>query len=227
MRPPITIVMTTWAPEGDVGKLRIISARQAVDSWQEHLRYDGEIRLHIADDGSQHNGYPQSFRPFQHTRFGEPTFSRQARKGVGASLNAGFRQAFTTGTIALYAVDDWALTAELDLTPWVDIVRKDPSIGMIRLGPPHPDLTGRITHTPIGWYIRLDRHHYAFAHRPALYWPSFYKAYGQFAEGVNAFDCEREYAENFCIASGPDIAYALPYSWEHVGRVEVGGVVPA
>ncbi len=226
MRPPITVVLSTWAPEGNVGELRMISAKKAVASYHEFLRYEGDLRLHFADDGSQQNGYPQSYKPFHHTRFGEPTFTRQERHGVGASINAGFRRAFAGGGLAMYQQDDWALTAPLDLTSWVDIVTAQPSIGMMRLGPPHPWLTGEIAHTLQGWYMLLDRHHYAFGMRPAIYWPRFFEAYGPFAEDVNAFDCERQYAENFCLTEGPDIAYALPYPWENVGRAEVGDVVP-
>ena len=106
------------------------------------------------------------------------------------------------------------------------MVAQYPHIGMVRLGPPHPWLTGEIVHTTIGWFIHLDRHHYAFGMRPALYWPNFLEAYGRFEEGVSAMECERLYAEKFCNTEGPDIAYALPYPWEHVGRVEVGDVVP-
>lgn len=225
-RPSITVVLSTWAPEGDTGELRMISAKKAVDSYNQFLHYEGELRLHFADDGSQQNGYPQSYLPFHHTRFGAPTFTRQERRGVGASINAGFEKAFAEGGLAMYQQDDWALTAPLDLTPWVDLVQAHKYIGMMRLGPPHPWLTGEIIHDLRGWFMKLDKHHYAYGMRPALYWPSFIEAYGPFAEGVNAFECERMYAERFCEIPGPDIAYALPYPWEHVGRVEVGDVVP-
>lgn len=229
MRPPVTIVMTTWAPEGNVGELRVISAKESLASWTQHLLYDGEIHLHIADDGSTHDGYPQDFRPFFNTRFGEPTFSRQERRGVGASLNAGLRQAFERSPLAAYFVDDWALSYDVDLTPWIDLLLKDESIGMVRLGPPHPDLTGVVRHLPkIGgeWGLLLDRHHYAFGHRPAIYHQRFFEFYGYFAEGVNAFVCEQDFAQSFCKISGPEIMYALPYPWKHVGRAEVGDVIP-
>lgn len=204
------------------------SAREALSSWQQHLLYPaGDVFLHVADDGSVPDGYPERFGPFHDSRFGEPSFSRQERHGVGASLNAGFAEAFKRSPFALYFVDDWALTGDLDLTAWVRILLEDESIGMVRLGPPHPDLTGRVKHTPIGWYLRLDRHHYAFAHRPALYHERFLTAYGAFEEDVNAYDCERIYAERFCKTAGPDIVYALPYPWSHVGTVELAGVQPS
>ena len=86
-----------------------------------------------------------------------------------------------------------------------------------------------------GWGLRLDPHHFAFGHRPALYHKRFFDAYGYFEEGVSALECERLYAEHFCRERPdlfaidqpcPDIVYALSYPWVHLGEAEVGDVEP-
>jgi hypothetical protein len=202
--PPITVAMTTWAPAGEEGIARARGARMTLATWSQRLIYEGPLYLHVADDGSALDGYPDVMvaeAMTYATRFVEATYSRQERHGVGASLNAAFRQGHDArGGLVLYAVDDWLLTEDLDLSPWARLLVERPDVGMVRLGPPHPSTTGTVeafTEEWQGWALRLDRHHYAFGHRPALYHQRMRGAYGPFAEDVNAYDCERFYAERF------------------------------
>lgn len=226
MMPKVTIVMTTWAPAGPVGISRLLSGRAALASWVRHVKYEGEVALHIADDGSSRDiGFSLGSDALRW----DVTTSRQERHGVGASLNAGFAQAFKDDGIAAYFVDDWRLDSDLDLTPWVKLMIEDDSVGCVRLGPPHPDLSGVIKHLgPLGWVMSLDRHHYAVSQRPALYHRRFTEAYGDWPEDCNAFDCERMMNERFCASLvRVDSFYALPVPWTHVGEVEVGDVEPS
>jgi len=232
MLPPLTIVMTTWMPEGPVGESRRSSAAAALLSWRLHLQYDGELRLHIADDGSPVEDLVRAVgaRP---NSFWPTSLSRQQRRGVGASLNAGLRAAWNASPLAAYFVDDWGLRELLDITPWASLLMEDESVGCVRLGPPHPGLTGTVEMSPSGWGLRLDPHHYAFGHRPALYHKRFFDAYGYFEEGTSALECERWYAEHFAkertstdLLRWPDIVYALSYPWVHLGEAEVGDVEP-
>jgi hypothetical protein len=57
--------------------------------------------------------------------------------------------------------------------------------------------------------------------------------FGPFDERVSALECERLYNERFAKLDdrlpeyrGPDVVFALPHPWEHVGRTEVGDVTP-
>lgn len=214
----ITIVMTTWIIES----VRKSVVERTLWSWQENLLYDGDINIHFADDGST-IGYA-TFNDFRGT-----SYSRQERHGVGASLNAGFKEAFKNSPLVLYAVDDWALTQEFDVTPWAQLLMEREDVGMVRLGPPHPELTSKIemfTSNWQGWGLRLDRHNFAFGHRPALYHKRMIDAYGWFQEDCSALECERLYAENFCKTQGPDIVLALPHPWMHLDSVGLSGVEP-
>ena len=226
MNSPIKVLMTTWFPDGEDGQLRLETADKALTSWVENLKYEGKFQLHIADDGSDPNRL-MSLRD-RKLRWEPPViFSHQQRHGVGASLNAGVFQAREEDALLLYLVDDWELLQPLDLTPWAKLLMEDESIGMVRLGPPHPWLTGQIIHHPdCDWYIKLDRHHFVYGHRPALYHRRFFDAYGLFKEGVSAYECERLYNENFCQQSGPDIVLALSHPWRHIESVELAGVMP-
>ena len=223
--PPITVVTTTWAPEGEVGDARGRVAKRCIASWMECLRYNGELRLHLADDGSEHAVY---FNPLAYLE-DEGWYissSRQERNGVGASLNAGFAQAFKVAPLAMYVVDDWEMVEPFNLNPWARLLLETKDIGAVRLGPPHPDLTGIIKCYQSGWAMVLDRHHYAYSHRPTLFHKRFFQAYGPHDEGLSAMECEDKYNRRFIGTAGPEIAYALQYPWRHVGEAEVGDVTP-
>jgi hypothetical protein len=229
-RPVITIVCTTFFPPGPDGELRRATVERAIDSWALNLAYKGEIRLHIADDGSATEyAFGDAFGD-GHVSFGDTpvTFSRQERHGVGASLNVGCRQAFARGDIVLYAVDDWELTEYFDLTPWVDLLLRDQTLCMVRLGPPHPWLTGTIEHLDVlGWGMRLDKRvNYAFGHRPALYHPRMFEVYGEFTEDVSAYTCEQLYNEHFNETHGPGIMLALPSPWVPLESIELADIDP-
>ena len=218
--PPITIVMTTFFLPGERGVLRRISANRTLRSWGAYLDYQNKVNLHIADDGSDF--------PLASNWLGV-THSVQYRQGVGASLNKGFAKAFETSPLVLYAVDDWALTQDFDLTPWVEMLLQREDIGMVRLGPPHPNLTGRVEMLSgnwEGWGLVLDRQGFAFGTRPALFHKRFIDAYGWFAENTSAVEVERIYNESFCTTPGPNIVLALPHPWEHIGPESLSDLEP-
>ena len=217
--------MTTYFPPGAIGARRKAAAQQTVETWDEHLYYDGDLYVHVGDDGSA----PEHDGPLNLGWAAGVTTSRQERHGVGASLNAGCRRAFERPDgLALYAVDDWTLTTDLDLTLWAQMIGPV-GLGCLRLGPPHPGLTGTIHHWDNGgqidhpgiWWLDLDRHHFAFGHRPALYDRRLFEDYGWFDEDVNAYECERLYNNRFTMRSaGSSIGLALHHPWIPIAQEE-------
>lgn len=228
-RPPITALCTTYFPPGAEGALRERVAEDVVATWERHLSYDGEIRLHVADDGSDEEHF-EKFWAF--TERWRDSSSSQQRRGVGASLNHALRAAFAVSPLALYLIDDWKALADFDLTPWADLLINDDvppaRTGMVRFSPPHPGLTGVVTAFPSGWGLRLDRHNFAFATRPALYHQRMIDRYGWFDEGVNAFVVEDRYNNQFCEGMDGDIGIvlALPLIFDHVESIELGDITP-
>ncbi len=211
--PDVTIVMTTWF----IHEQRIKVAYNTLKSWAVYLKYDGTIRLHIADDGSQLDFHPE--------KWWEPeliTYSRQERHGVGASLNQGMRKAYESSPIWAYFVDDWELLEPLDISPWVYLLQTREDVGCVRLGPPHPHLRGTImpyTELWQGWAMKLDRYGLVVGHRPQLFHKRWTDFYGMWLEDLNAQEVERlasvKYAD---LLNGPDIVYALPHPWWHIDQ---------
>lgn len=228
--PYVVIVMTTYFPDNDKGEERRLAAIQTFKSWEEHLKYsaasDAHLKVCISDDGSP------VFPPFRWFNGYLVTSSLQHRKGVGASLNAGIKRAreiIGHSPIIMYMVDDWKLTQDFDISPWVRLLAEREDVCMVRLGPPHPNTRGKVemfTEEWQGWGLRLDRYAYAFGHRPALYHPRMILNYGWFEENVSALECERLYAEKFVNLPGPDIVLALPHPWKHIDTFSMSGMEP-
>lgn len=219
--PHITIVMTTYFPLNSSGADRWDAMIKTVKSWEKYLIYSEHIYLDIQDDGSVGRLLPSTFN------FSKTTKDIGNREGVGASLNRGFSKAFSKDHLVMYAVDDWSLTNKLELTPWAQLLTERKDIGMIRLGPPHPNLKGRVEHLgELGWGLMLDKYSYVYGQRPALYHKRFTDAYGWFKEGVSAIDCEREYSEHVNATAGPGIMLALPHSWKHIDTISMSDMKP-
>lgn len=201
----VGIIVTTYFPEGEIGKRRMEYAKVAFTSWVDNLRLSEETHFHVADDGSS----AEWIEPFK--EFVEGSFSQQQRLGVGASLNAGIQEIKLRNIDVFgYFVDDWILNDGFYARSWVELLRNRNHIGVVRIGMPHPGITGRVEMEPEGWLLRLNRHNFAFGFRPALYHTRFFEAYGPFDEMQSSLECERMYNERFCKGQGPDIVLALP-----------------
>jgi len=225
----VTIVMTTWIPDDETGNQRLEIIERALESWERSLIHKrGLLFLHVADDGTSLEQFEKLESIVKnHCPVNKISWSRQSRKGVGASLNTAIREHIKVGRQVFHAVDDWRLFSDLDLTPWISILEQDENICGFRFFP-HPDLTGTIKYINPGVYaMNLDKHHFAFATRPSLWHPRMFGAYGFFEEGVSAYECERLYNEKYCRLPNPtNLWMALPDQWAHLGGVELGDITP-
>ncbi len=243
MRPPVTIVMTTWLPEDARGDIRIAAVQRAIGSWLEYIKYDGELLLHVADDGSKHGDYGTCVETLPCTWWpGNVSFSRQESHGVGASLNAGFRHAFKLSPFVIYLADDWELLRPFDLRQWVDLLLLREDLGMVNFGPPNCSIVGEMqwirkrtdqwlsmTYDAVNHAYFLMFHRsppigksigYVFAHRPALYHKRFTDRWGWFKEDTGAQDCERDYNKRWLAGKENDIVMAFYETWRHIPGTE-------
>jgi hypothetical protein len=215
MLPDITIVMTTWFVDQD----RVRIAEETLAIWNELLHYEGNIRLHVADDGSTLKWKPEKFWNRQ------ITYSRQERKGVGASLNAGFEKAYETSPLVAYFVDDWRLLEPIDITPWCKALLENEDIGIMRLGPPHPFLRGKVeivTTDWQGWALNLDPYGFCVGHRPEIFHKRWTDKYRFFESGINACEVERRATVKWADDSDRlKIMLALPHKFYHVGQDKI------
>ena len=216
---PITILMTTYAPAGGIGEATAAAAHYSIKQWRKRLQYDGDLRLHVADDGSSLPGYGLSVDSPPASYWGKRgpvTFSRQERHGIGASLNAGLTEAFRHSPVAAFFMDDWGLKWPFELGPWANLLLKREDIGLVRLGPPHPNTGGCIELFEEAWYLRLTTDGIFTGLRPWMIHERMMQTYGPFAEDVHAATCEQLWNELIRETPGPDVVLALPTAWEWV-----------
>lgn len=216
----IGIILTGWYPDSAEGRSRQQTALDALGSWSLSIPNGCAYIITPKADMKRAS--------FLNGVFGRTIFLGDNGGGVGEALNLGIKEASRRSPIVFYAADDWELRGcSFDFRPWVSLLESDSSIGMVRLGPPHPGISGTVEMSEYGWHLRLARHHFAFGHRPALYHSRMFSYYGWFKEGVSPLECEDDYNLRFCnSAGGPDIVLALPHPWEHIGEIELGYLQP-
>jgi hypothetical protein len=125
-------------------------------------------------------------------------------------------------------VDDWELVAPLNVTPWVDVLATEQSIGCIRLGAVNPFMRNGelLRFLSAGYAIRWERYSYYWSQRPAVYHSRFRDAYGPFPENVDALVVDRQYNEHICASDGPDVVLVLHEPWIHQESIELGDITP-
>lgn len=219
--PKIKVVMTYY--EDGTGH-RTEYAVDAIWSLIAHLRYSGKLELHIADDSEDREDENVNQLLALGNKWGsQATYSCSHHNGIGASLNLALAK---VKDLWLYTTDDWQLNKDLNLDKAVKLIKQN-SYDYVRLGPLHPNLECRTRfQEQIGWWLEVDQGvGFAFATRPFLSNLDLFNIAGRFAEGMNSYEVERLYAEQF--HSGRIISRFAGYlsdgeEWTHLGKYTVG-----
>lgn len=225
----VAVVMSTWNPPGgERGKYAV----QTVKALTDNLICSDMciLRLIIADDGSDDNGFINECAQIAHTAWGTKTVATVVnRGGIGASLNKALEQ---VGVVEnwMYITDDWVLTKPLDIAPAWKLTREF-GYDYVRLNPLHPNLHCQTQFAQnVGWWLRLEQSKggFAFATRPFLATKKFYETVGPFVEDRNAYDTEADYASRVAARNDLRLAALLDMHgpWQHIGKQEVGKIEP-
>ena len=106
-----------------------------VDALINHLKCSGrDLRWILCDDLSNHGHVGTLLAEFRNRGI-EPSVHRNdsARHGLGASMNRGLDDAFSTSPLCFRIEDDWLLKRDLDVSGWVEAMERLP-IASVRLG---------------------------------------------------------------------------------------------
>lgn len=224
----ITVVMTTYWPDNEMGHQRVNYAKQSLAGLLRYLTCDVDtLKLHIADDGSPWTLRQREFNKMlgdANVAWGDSTLTNIAHKGIGSSLNEALS---CVEDMWFYTTDDWLLTAKLNLDGPVKLLTSG-GYDLVRLGPIHPNLTcvTRFDQS-IGWWLDIHQHYggFAFATRPFIATKGFYDKVGPFDEMLNSYETERLYAERVA-RSTSKLAYwggvDLAGPFVHLGTESIG-----
>ena len=219
MAEPITIILLTWQ-RTDVALRTIAAARQ-------YLRYGGDLRWYVADDGSRAEHYQAVLDAVGDDIWGHHT----ARRGYGANANAAWRAADQRSRLTLWLEDDWELTRPLDLYPYAALLMETHEVGMVRLGNLNLDIRGRTWAHGGQVYWKLDKEPHiegtpVFTGHPSLRHRRYRDAYGDYPEGLGPGDTELAYAWQFRVGSqdAPAIVWPAEYPpqgfFGHIGEIK-------
>ncbi len=215
-----------------------LTAERTLRGLLDHIRYEGDIHVHIADDGSV-EGHVERLREiaagYAHVRTVGSTDAR--RGGYGASYNLASQTVHASHPIIMPVEDDWELTRDLDITPLVRTLT-DTDIQCIRLGYlgfTQP-IRGEIVHTPAGPMVALDpaspERHVAAGH-PRIETRAWQRAVGPWAERIQAGATEFDWCGRMAARTG--VAWPLDYTtasqrsdslFTHIGNHALGELQP-
>ena len=139
MNPPeVVIVLKTWQGRSrEIAEKRLEGLAKTVTSLEENLIYPN-LSWQLADDGSD-EWYMEAALDILGDR--PWTWSNSEADGdVGRNLNCGLRAAFSRAEIVLNWSDDIQLVHPMDITPYVNLLRCDLSVGYVQTRPIHPSL---------------------------------------------------------------------------------------
>lgn len=195
--------------------------RETIARLRRHLHYVGEIRIFVADSGSD-DGTQQMLTE----TYPDVTLIQNHGTTMGANTNAGLRACLSIADYVLQLQDDMHLLTTLDLHPHIERLRDDETCGFIRLwGVGGHRYEGRLE----GNYWRVYWHSdelYIPSDRPHVKHRRFHQHYGMYPEGLTTAVTEDAWChqcKNRAGADGVQIDVFVPQnadtekSWEHVG----------
>jgi len=167
--------------------------RDTLRALADHLAYNGDVTIIVADDGSTDHtasvvaAHRDLFHSHTHLVITD-------RGGLGANTNNGLRAAFAHADFVLQLQDDMELLTTLDVTPHVQWLQSHPQDGFIRLwGVCGHKYTATLDERY--WRVRWESDElYIPSDRPHLKTRAFHDAAGYYPEGLKSAETE----EAFC-----------------------------
>lgn len=233
---PISIIILTY------NRPEII--KRTIFALLKNIYYEGEIEYIVADDSTPSPTYHHHCLRF---------FPKQANARVectpkqsGWGMNANNAMSKASNDIILMLEDDYVLSGKINLTPYVVLLQKHHSLGVVRLDgiAGHLGISCQIAQTDINdlcptWqqgisypgilhYFLIDgksSHLNLYSNRPHLKHKRFHKFYGDYPEGQKLGMTETMFAHTVKdkMKAFPDDAPAIAVPldancyWDHIG----------
>jgi len=214
--PDVTVLIVTYDRPGEI--------RKTMRTLQRRLCYGGQLRWHVADDGTP-GDYLSELEADLGITF---TSTVTPRQGWGTNVNTAW-DAIETDFVFL-CEDDYVARQSLNLTRGVALLLAEPAIGLVRydgLAGHKLNLFLREAKTKAGRldYLVISRdspHLNIYSNRPHLVHRRFYEQIGPYAEGKSLGATETDYAHRVKDEEGGLLVVTLDdgirRAFRHVGK---------
>ena len=155
----------------------------------KRLKYPN-LGWYIASDGGPDEHYKAVMEVL--TNIGVPVFgTHHERLGPGASWNKAIDESLKQCDLILWVENDWELSKELDITPYVRLLMEKENVGMVRLGYMAVGLDCHtVGHDGIH-YLRIEKStQYQYSGNPSLRHRRYFDAYPRYPTDKNPGECE-------------------------------------
>jgi len=210
-------------------------AKQTINALCKHLKYDGQYCFYGAIVGSlDYVNQLAGVMNKQHQRWYCFHFNEDVTPGY--AWNTVLSAILENHDIYLRMEDDFVLKGDLDIDPYIELMRTKQEVGMVRLGlmPKHLRLYSE------GWFDSAGQGHiffdclpetqYAYSGNPGLVHKRLHDAAGMFHEEKNPGDIEIDFDKKVrdkMNEGGPRIWWPLDLgkfgtygAWNHLGEVK-------
>lgn len=201
--PRLAICLLTYA--------RTEYAKITLRSTLRHLKYEGHLHVHIADDGSDPE-HVKALRQIAIKADATVTTSNSERGGYGRNVNLATQVIHNLADYVLMLEDDWELLRELDADVLLRDFAAEDRIQSIRLG--YLSFTQRLYGEVIcpreSKYLLLDSSSpepHVFAGHPRIERVSYQRRVGMWPEGL--LPGQTEFAMAHCLSAREGIAWPM------------------
>lgn len=187
--PKLTVLLLTWTDDANGPRAKY--AKATLRACLDNLRYSGQISVHIADDGSpqKHRDALVKLAGGYDSVIGVSESNSQGR-GYGANFNLATQTVHIHASLVLPLEDDWTLSQEFNIDPYVQAMQESPRIRCIRLGylGYTQSLKGELVYAANNHFLAFDEaspERHVCAGHPRLEWVSWEREVGPWPEGVD------------------------------------------
>ena len=219
MLPKVTILLVTYD--------RPIEIRKTIDALIQHIKYDGELNWHIADDSTGGNYIEKIFRDYPKLNF---TATVTKRAGWGANVNKALSS--IKNDFIFLCEDDYVALKDIQLNHGVALLSGTKELGEVRYDgiAGHVGLVLELKEFHSINYLVIDKekssHFNVYSNRPHLRHRRFHDLLGMYPEGISLGETETSYAGRVKNAIGyADVAIlsnGVERAFEHIGKTRQG-----
>lgn len=199
-------------------------AEKTLRSTLEHLKYDGFLQVHIADDGTPKEHYIDYLVNIAQDYGVESiTFSNSGHMGYGANYNLGCQTVHPRSDYILPLEDDWELIKDFDATPIIEALDLFGCIRAGYVGYSQPLRCEFVSHNNHNW-LRFDpasEEPHVFSGHPRFETVEWARRVGPWPTGMLPGATEFEVAHRE--AARQDVAWPIDFikpsgdAWVHIG----------